>query len=349
MSPSGNRDSLRSVRALVTGGGGRLGNVLVRSLLKGGHQARVLEPRRGQSLDDLDCELIEGSVLDRDTVERAVRGVDLVFHLAAMIDLQPKKHPMMHAINVDGTSIVADACLSAGVRMVHTSSHAALDREPLSEPLTEENPLALDSKCLYHRSKAIAEQLVLDRCENGLDAVIVNPGSLIGPYDYEPSLIGSVLLDLYFGRVPVLLDALTDYADVRDVVHGMINAAQRGRQGERYFLTGDVIPAMQMVTLFGELSGRKMPSRALPLWVGWAAMPFALAAAALTKKPALLTPDMLRASVSNEVVSHEKAARELDFRLRPLRDSLFDALAWYEQQGWLSGVAERTPSRQGLE
>ncbi len=319
----------------MTGGGGRLGNVLVRSLLQRGHEVRVLEPSRGESLDGLKIEMIEGSVLDPGTVERAVQGVDLVFHLAAMIDLQPKKHPMMHAINVDGTRIVADACLKAGVRMLHTSSHAALDREPLSEPLTEENPLALDSKCLYHRSKAIGEQLVLDRCGKGLDAVVVNPGSLIGPHDYEPSLIGSVLLDLYFGRVPLLLDALTDYADVRDVADGMMNAAKTGRRGERYFLTGDVIPAANMVRLFGEVSGRKMPRRALPLWVGWAAMPFALAAAALTKKPALLTPDMLRASVSNEVVSHEKAARELNFHLRPLRDSLTDALAWYEQRGWL--------------
>ena len=279
--------------------------------------------------------MIEGSVLDRDTIERAVQGVDLVFHLAAIIDLQPKKHPMMHAVNVDGTRIVGDACLNAGVRMVHTSSHAALDREPLSEPLTEQNPLALNSKCLYHRSKAIAEQLILTRCEKGLDAVIVNPGSLIGPYDYEPSLVGSVLLDLYFGRVPVLIDALTDYADVRDVADGMISAAQRGEQGERYFLTGDVIPALEMVRVFGEVSGRKMPSRAVPLWVGWAAVPIALTAAKLTGKPALVTPDMLRASVSNEIVSHDKAARQLGFTLRPLRDSLVDALAFYEQRGWL--------------
>ena len=162
MSRSSNRDSLRQVRALVTGGGGRLGNVLVRSLLQRGAQVRVLEPHRGESLQGLPIEMIEGSVLDPDTVKRAVQGVDLVFHLAAMIDLQPKKHPMMHRVNVDGTRIVAAACENAGLRMVHTSSHAALDREPISEPLTEENPLALDSKCLYHRSKAIAEKLVLD-------------------------------------------------------------------------------------------------------------------------------------------------------------------------------------------
>ncbi|MGB5374622.1 MAG: NAD-dependent epimerase/dehydratase family protein, partial [Polyangiales bacterium] len=130
--------------------------------------------------------------------------------------------------------------------------------------------------------KAIGETIVLDACERGLDAVIVNPGSMIGPHDYEPSMIGAALINMYFGRVPVLLELLSDYVDVRDVADGMISAAEKGRRGERYFLT-----------------------------------------------------DMLRASVSNEVVSHDKARRELGYTIRTLRESLGDAVAWYREQGWL--------------
>jgi dihydroflavonol-4-reductase len=242
---------------------------------------------------------------------------------------------MMYRINVDGTRKVVDACLSRGLRLVHTSSHHALVREPLDQPLTEDKPLALDEKCQYHRSKAIGETIVLDACERGLDAVIVNPGSMIGPHDYEPSMIGAALIDMYFGRVPVLLELLSDYVDVRDVADGMIAAAEKGRRGERYFLTGDVIPIMEMVSLYGELTGAKVPTRALPLWVGWALLPFALAGSAVTKKPPFITADMLRASVSNEVVSHEKARRELGYTIRSLRESLGDAVAWYRERGWL--------------
>ncbi|MBW1907757.1 MAG: NAD-dependent epimerase/dehydratase family protein [Deltaproteobacteria bacterium] len=195
--------------ALVTGGGGRLGNVLVRRLLENGQKVRVLEPGTlPESLAGLDIEFMSGSVLDTGEVARATDGVNVVYHLAAKIDLSPKKDPMMYIINVEGTRNVVDACLSSGLRLVHTSSHHALEREPLDQPLTEDKPLALNEKCEYHRSKAIGETIVLDACERGLDAVIVNPGSMIGPHDYEPSMIGAVLIDLYFGRVPVLLEML---------------------------------------------------------------------------------------------------------------------------------------------
>jgi dihydroflavonol-4-reductase len=325
------------VLALVTGGGGRLGNVLVRRLIENGQKVRVLEPGPlPESLAGLEIEFMQGSVLDAGDVGRAVDGVDVVYHLAAKIDLSPKKDPMMFVINVEGTRMVVNACLSRGLRLVHTSSHHALEREPLDQPLTEDKPLALTEKCDYHRSKAIGETIVLDACERGLDAVIVNPGSMIGPHDYEPSMIGAVLIDMYFGRIPVLLEMLSDYVDVRDVADGMIAAAEKGRRGERYFLTGDVIPVMEMVSLYAELTGAKVPGRALPLWVGWVLLPFALAGSAVTKKEPFITGDMLRASVSNEVVSHDKAHRELGYTIRTLRESLTDAVAWYRERGWLS-------------
>lgn len=322
--------------ALVTGGGGRLGNVLVRRLLDRGQRVRVLEPGgRPESLARLDIEFFQGSVLESADVAKAMEGAEVVYHLAAKIDLSPKKDPRMYAINVDGTRKVVDACLSRGLRLVHTSSHHALEREPLDEPLTEDKPLALNEKCAYHRSKAIGETIVLDACERGLDAVIVNPGSMIGPYDFEPSMIGAALIDMYFGRIPVLLELLSDYVDVRDVADGMLAAAQKGRAGERYLLTGDVIPIMEMVALYGELTDAKVPRRAVPLWVGWLLLPFALAGGAVTKKEPFITADMLRASVSNQVVSRDKARRELGYEIRPLRDSLTDAVAWYRQRGWL--------------
>jgi dihydroflavonol-4-reductase len=324
------------VLTLVTGGGGRLGNVLVRRLLENGHRVRVLQPGGlPESLAGLDIEFVSGSVLDAEDVGRAVNGVDVVYHLAAKIDLSPKKDPMMYSINIEGTRRVVEACLSRGLRLVHTSSHHALEREPLDRPLTEDKPLALNEEGEYHRTKAIGETIVLDACGRGLDAVIVNPGSMIGPYDFEPSMIGSVLIDLYFGRVPVLLEMLSDYVDVRDVADGMIAAAEKGRPGERYLLTGDVIPVMEMVSLYGEITGAKMPTRVLPLWVGWVLLPFALVGSALTKKEPFITADMLRASVSNEVVSHDKAHRELGYTIRTLRESLTDAVAWYRERGWL--------------
>jgi dihydroflavonol-4-reductase len=322
----------------VTGGGGRLGNVLVRQLRARGDTVKVLEPRAEvpSSLDGVEVELVHGSVLEPRAVEALVEGVDLLFHLAAKVDLDRDRDGSIHAVNVDGTRVVAEACLARGIRMVHCSSHHALERHPLDEPLDENKPLALDEPCAYHRSKARAEALVRDLVrERGLDAVVVNPGSLVGPYDFEPSMIGRALLDLYHRRIPILMEVVSDYVDVRDVADGILRAAEKGRAGERYLLTGDVLELRDIVGIWGELTSVPMPKRVLPLWVGWAMVPFTIAVARLTGKSALFTPGVLRASVSNRVVSHAKATRELGFEPRSVKDSLAGALQFYRAAGWI--------------
>ncbi|HEY6558023.1 MAG TPA: NAD-dependent epimerase/dehydratase family protein [Polyangiaceae bacterium] len=326
------------MRVAVTGGSGRLGNVLVRALLEAGHEVTVLEPASGcpESLAGLRLSWVRGSVLDRAAVTTLIQDADVVYHLAAKVDLDRDRDGTIRAVNVDGTRLVAGACLERKVRLVHCSSHHALVLEPLDRPLDESKPLALDEPCDYHRAKAHAEQLVLDLARTGgLDVVVVSPGSLTGPCDYEPSLLGRALLDLYHRRIPILLEAVSDYVDVRDVARGVVAAAERGRRGERYLLTGPVLDIAELTSIWHDLTGVPMPRVVLPLWVGWAMLPVTLAAARLSGRRALFTPGMLRASVSNRVVSHAKAARELGFAPRSVRESLADALEFYRSRGWL--------------
>jgi dihydroflavonol-4-reductase len=326
-------------RIAVTGGGGRLGNVVVRQLRDRGDSVRVLEPvsTLPPSLGELEVELVSGSVLDPQAVTRLVAGADVVFHLAAKVDLDRDRDGSIRAVNVDGTRIVAEACLARGIRMVHCSSHHALELHPLEKPLDESKPLALETPCDYHRTKAIAEKLVLDLVrDRGLDAVVVSPGTLVGPFDYEPSIIGRALLDLYHRKIPMLMQVVSDYVDVRDVAAGILSAADSGRRGERYLLTGEVLELKDMVAIWGELTGVPMPKRILPYWFGWVMLPFTLAAAKLSGKPALFTANMLRSSVSNRVVSHEKAKRELGFEPRATKAALAGALEFYRSAGWAS-------------
>ncbi|MCB9592014.1 MAG: NAD-dependent epimerase/dehydratase family protein [Sandaracinaceae bacterium] len=322
--------------AVVTGGAGRLGCALVRHLLDEGARVRVLDPARDPvALEGLDVERVAGSVLDRGAVDRALEGASVVYHCAAKVDLMPDRDGSIRAVNVDGTRAVAEACAARSIRMVHTSSHAALDRRPLSEPLTEDNPLALDDACDYHRSKAHGEKLVLDLARRGdLDAVIVSPGTLTGPWDFGPSIFGKALIDLRAGRIPVLLDAVTDYADVRDVARAVAAASSRGRRGERYLLTGDVRDIRGLARSVEAVTGRKMPRVALPIWVGWAMLPITNAVSKVRGEVPLYSAGMLRASVSNAVVRRDKAERELGFRLRSMEGSLADAFAFYDEQGW---------------
>ncbi|MDE0853146.1 MAG: NAD-dependent epimerase/dehydratase family protein [Nevskia sp.] len=245
----------------------------------------------------------------------------------------------IRAVNVEGTRTVAEACLKRGIRLVHCSSHHALVRHPLHQPLDESRPLALDEPCDYHRCKALAEQLIQQLVrERGLDAVVVSPGTMIGPEDYEPSLMGKALIDLYHRRIPLLMEVVSDYVDVRDVAAGMIAAAQNGRRGERYLLTGEVLDLRTIGGYWQELTGVAIPRKVMPLWVAWALLPFTTLAARLSGKPPLFTPGVLRASVSNSVVSHAKAAAELGFAPRGTRQSLADALQFYRAQGWVPAL-----------
>jgi dihydroflavonol-4-reductase len=325
--------------AAVTGGAGRLGNVLVRELLARGVRVRVLEPGGGPvpSLEGLDVELMRGSVLDAGAVMALCDGAEVVYHLAAKVNLGRDVDGSIFAVNVEGTRRVIEACLAGDARLVHCSSHHALVRQPIDEPLDERRPLAIEDKCDYHRAKAVAESLVLEAvASRGLDAVVCSPGTMLGSHDYEPSMIARALVDLYAGRVPILMEVVSDFVDARDVADGMIAAAERGRRGERYLLSGDVRTMRGVTEDVASITGRPMPKIVLPLWVGWALLPFSLAAARVTGKAPLFTAGVLRASVSNSVVIHEKAARELGFAPRPIREALVRSFEWYREQGWLA-------------
>ncbi len=321
----------------VTGGAGRLGCALVRALLDQGVRVRVLEPNATtpRSLAGLEVEMVRGSVLDPAAVAQAVEGSSVVYHLAAKIDLDRDLDGSVYRVNVEGTRLVAEACLERDLRLVHCSSHHALDLNPLSEPLDESKPLALDHKCFYHRSKAHAEQLIHDLVrERALNAVIVNPGTLVGPLDFEPSLFGQGMLDLFHGKLPALLNIATDCADVRDVAQAIVNAAERGRTGERYLLSGQPFRMREIAAQWSRITHCKTPNVYLPRWFGWLIIPFTVAAARIGRRKPLFTPNMLRASVANDVVCCDKAARELDYRQRPLEESLRDAFVFYREQGW---------------
>jgi dihydroflavonol-4-reductase len=298
------------------------------------------------SLEGLDVELVRGSVLDREVVRALCRGADVVFHLAAKVDLAHDEDGSLFAVNVEGTRRVVQACIEEGARLVHVSSHHALVREPLDEPLDERKPLAINERCDYHRAKAIAERLLLDAvAHEGLDAVVCSPGTMIGPHDYEPSMIGRALLDVYHGKIPALMAVVSDYVDARDVAEGLIAAVDRGRPGERYLLSGEVLTMRELAGMLGRLMERPIPRLVLPLWAAWALLPVSLAAARVTGKPSLLTEGVLRASSSNRVVRHEKAAEELGFTPRPVAEALDDAFAWYRERGWLDAPPPATSAR----
>ena len=181
--------------------------------------------------------------------------------------------------------------------------------KPYNIPADETRALATHEGTDYHKSKAQAEVEVLKLVDKGLDAVIVNPGTIIGSYDFEPSILAGALIDFYLGKIPFLMEGLSDYADVRDIAVAMIEAAQKGRKGERYLLTGWVLEMKDMPVLLSKITKKKLPKRILPLWLMYSLLPFIQFASRVSGKAPLFTRDMLHSAQSNPLISHEKSQK----------------------------------------
>lgn len=323
---------------VVTGGAGHLGGTLVRTLLARNRSVRVLVHRDRRAVDGLNVEIVPGDVRDLDSLCRAFEGAPLVYHTAARISLRKNDWPLLEAINVDGTRNVVEACLRCGVRrLVHVSSIHALDQQPLDVPLDESRPLVESPRRPpYDRSKAAGEQVVRQAIKRGLDAVIVYPTGIIGPYDFRPSHFGRVLLALAQGHLPALVAGGFDWVDVRDVAEGAAQAAERAPAGARYLLSGRWASLRELAAMAAEVTGAQAPAFVCPLWLADLGLPVVSAFWRLDGGPPLFTGVSLRALRSNRCVCCERAGRELDYRPRPLRQTVRDTYRWFESVGCLA-------------
>jgi dihydroflavonol-4-reductase len=329
------------MKIAVTGATGHVGANLVRTLVAAGHQVRALvhgSNRRG--LDGVAAEVVEGDVLDAASLRRAFDGCERVFHLAARISILPGDEEKVRAVNVDGTQNVVESCLATKVRrLVHFSSIHALSPLPRDVAIDETRALTSSPHMPpYDRSKAAAEEKVRAGIARGLDAVVVNPTAILGPFDYGPSRMGQVLLDLYHQRLPALVDGGFDWVDVRDVVAGALAAADGAPSGERYLLSGERRTVAELAGLVGEITGVRPPRLVSPMWLARVGAPFATAAARIVGKEPLYTRHSLHALRNHQLVSHAKATRDLGYRPRPLVETLSAAYDWFRQSGALDAA-----------
>jgi dihydroflavonol-4-reductase len=320
---------------VVTGASGHIGNNLVRELLQRGCRVRALIHNNERSLQGLDIERVRGDVRDIASLRAAFEGAELVYHLAGIITITGEQGGLVSAVNADGARNAAVAALECGVRrMVHTSSVHALVQEPLDQPIDETRArVTSPSYPAYDRTKARGEAEVRKVVEQGLDAVIVHPTGVIGPLDYEPSRMGRVFLKLYQRKMPALVPGGFDFVDVRDVVAGMIAAAEKGRTNESYLLPGHWQSVAQLAAIAAEVSRVKAPRLRVPMWLCRASAPLAVAYARIAGGEPVFTGESLHALNGNTHMLHDKATRELGYAPRPTRESVRDIYAWFAEAG----------------
>jgi dihydroflavonol-4-reductase len=325
---------------LLTGAGGFVGSAIARALLAGGYPVRCLVRAAASraNLTGLDIDIVEGDMLDREAIARAMSGMRYVVHTAADYRLWARDPGALYRTNVEGTRSVMESALRAGVgRIVYTSSVATLASRPNGVAADETQPLDLAAAIgAYKRSKLAAERLVESMISHGgLPAVIVNPSTPVGPRDSKPTPTGRIIVAAASGRIPAFVDTGLNLVHVDDVATGHVAALERGRVGERYILGGDNVLLVNMLSDIASLAGRRPPRWKLPRLPLYPLAVGAETMARFTGKEPLLTLDGLRMSRQRMFFTSAKAQRELGFRARPYREGLRDALAWFRSAGYV--------------
>jgi dihydroflavonol-4-reductase len=318
---------------LVTGASGFLGWNVARVLLQRGYAVRALV-RPGSRVGELDVETVAGDLRDPPSLERAVAGCGLVFHVAADYRLWARNPADIYRSNVDGTRNLLEAAKNSGVeRVVYTSTVGCIGFPPGGIG-DETTPVALkDMVGHYKRSKFMAEQVALAFAGGGLPVVIVNPTAPVGDHDVKPTPTGKIVLDFLKGDMPAFIDTGLNVLDVRDCAEGHLLASERGKAGERYILGSENLTLAAILGELAQITGRKAPITRLPYAMAWCAGLCSTAWAGLTGVPPRVPIEAVRMARKKMWVTHEKARRELGFDPVPARVALERAVEWFRGAG----------------
>ncbi len=326
-------------KVLVTGASGFVGSAVARKLKERGFHVRALvrEASPTGHLTELDLEFAKGDLRDAASVREAMGDVRYVFHVAADYRLWARDPHEIVRNNLGSTRNIMEAARDAGVeRIVYTSSVATLKCRQAGDPSDETMPLKEEHAIgAYKRSKVAAERLVERMVGEGLPAVIVNPSTPIGPCDVKPTPTGRIIVEAAAGRMPAFVDTGLNMVHVEDVAEGHMLAFDNGKIGERYILGGQNATLADILAVVAGHMGRRAPKVKIPRG---AIVPLAVAAemvARRTGREPFVTLDALRMSKNRMFFTVAKAERELGFKARPYAEGIRDAIAWFQQAGYL--------------
>jgi dihydroflavonol-4-reductase len=329
------------MNTLVTGATGFLGSHVARQLVaRGEKNVRVLARPSSdlRALAGLAVERVTGDLRDSASLDRALAGVERVYHVAADYRLWARDPREIYESNVTGTRNLLAAARRAGVaRIVYTSTVATI-AVPGTASLPDERTEARLSDMIgaYKRSKFLAEQEVLAAAREGLPVVIVNPTTPVGPGDWKPTPTGKIIVDFLNGRMPAYVDTGLNFIAVEDAAAGHILAAERGQVGQRYLLGGENLSLRELLGGLAQVSGRPAPRFRVPIAVAFAAACAETFVARLSGREPQIPIDGVRIARHKMFVDCSKAVRELGFSAGPVAAALGRAVRWYEDNGYVA-------------
>lgn len=327
------------MKVFITGADGVLGNNLVRLLLNRAYEVKVFieTGKKAACLEDLDIERSSGSILDYDELKAAMHGCDIIIHAAAKTDTWPSRHVDYWKINVEGTRNIINAFKETGAkRLLHIGTANSFGPGDESNPGDESSPYAAGRyKLDYMSSKYAAQQEILASVkEEGLDAVVLNPTFMLGPYDSKPSS-GTMILALNSGKIPGYPPGGRNFVHVGDVAVAIANAIDKGKKGECYILGNENLTYKEAFRKMARALDVKAPSVRMPGVLTLIYGTLISVASSLFRFTPSLTYAMALISIEKHFYSSEKAAGELDMPRTPIDEALSEAVRWFRENGYL--------------
>lgn len=322
---------------LVTGAGGHLGTAVMKELERRQEQARVFVLEGDPFACNLseDAKKIYGDITDIESLERLFSdlpsGAEIVLiHIAGLVTISSGHEDIVTKVNVGGTKNIIELCKKYNIdKLVYVSSVHAIAEKPHGEVITETEDFDPDKVVgLYAKTKAAATRAVLEAARSGLNASIVHPSGIIGPYDYCNGHTSQLIRDYCSGNLVAGVDGGYDFVDVRDVANGILNCVDRGKRGECYILSNRYCSVREILELLHEITGKKRVKVILPWWLAKATAPFAELYYKLLRQTPLYTSYSMYTLKSNALFSHKKAEECLGYTVRDIKTTLADTYEW---------------------
>lgn len=324
------------MRILVTGATGFLGNNLVRQLLAQDHKVvvAVRSTSNRDALQGLEVDFVTVDYANASDIGLAMAGIDAVVHTAALIQLGWSKLEQSREVNVENMKRVAEAARRKNVRMVLVSSVDALGVGPGQDVGDETKLDPPNPGCSYVVSKREAESAFLIEVANGLDGVIVNPGFMIGPFDFRPSS-GEMMLFLKRSIIFYAPAGGCSLVDVRDVADGIISAISHGKAGHRYILAGKNMTYFELWTMMAKIMNSQRPRRKMSDLTASIAGRFGDFVSQFTKEELKVNSAATSMGQLYHWYSSDKAKAELGYRINNPEDAVADAWDWFVANGYV--------------
>jgi dihydroflavonol-4-reductase len=326
-------------KILVTGAAGFLGSHLTRQLVARGADVRVLlrPSSNNRAIADLPLEYMTGDLRDAASLDRALAGVQRVFHVAADYRLWSKRSQDIYDSNVGGTKNLVTAAKRAGVeQFIYTSTVAtiAVDRPEHPNEFTDAKLEEMVGH--YKRSKWLAEKEVLDAAKHGFPAIVAMPTTPVGPWDWKPTPTGKIILDFLNGKMPGYVETGLNFVGAEECASGHILVAEKGIPGERYLLGAENLTLKGVLDLLAQLTGLPAPKLKIPHGVALGVAYAETAFSRLIGREPQIPVEGVKIAQHMMFVDCSRAVRELGFQAGPVSAAFERAVRWYEANGYIA-------------